>query len=114
MTGELYASAGQRIAQGPKASIVSTRVAVIEYELADRDLYYVCRDTFRLRIPSTMSYRGIIDVSDLNSHKLLGIVTATAVLKRLLTAREQLEFARPGRNRIPRASVMAAEQFSLP
>jgi hypothetical protein len=111
MTGKLYAPPGQRIAQRPKAKIVDTRITVIEYELADKALYYSCRDTFRLESPSIMSYRGIIDVRDLNSRRLLGVVTQIAVLKRLLTEREQLQFARPARNQIPRASVVAVEQF---
>jgi hypothetical protein len=66
---------------------------------------------FRLKNASTISYQGTIDVRELNSRRLLGVVTEIAVLKRLLTAREQLQFARPGENQIPRASVVAAEQF---
>jgi hypothetical protein len=112
MAGELYTSRGQRIARLPKARVVDTRLAIIEYELADKALYYSCRDMFRLRSPSTMSYRGTIDVRDLNSRRLLGVVTETAVLKRLLTAREQLKFAQPGDNQIPSASVGATEQLS--
>ena len=111
MTGELYVSPGQRIAQRPKARIVERRVATIDYALADKVLYYSCRDMFRLKNASTISYQGTIDVRELNSRRLLGVVTEIAVLKRLLTAREQLQFARPGENQIPRASVVAAEQF---
>lgn len=112
ITGELYTSSWQRIARRPKARMVNARLAIIEYELADKTLYYSCRDMFRLKSASTISYRGIIDVRDLNSGTLLGVVTQTAVLKRLLTAREQLQFARPGPKQIPRASVVAAEQVS--
>jgi hypothetical protein len=111
MTSELYTSPKQKIVHQPKARIVPARVAIIEYESADKDLYYVSRDRFQLADPSNINYQGTIDIYDLNSHRLMGIVTQTAVLKRLLTVRQQLRFARPGRNQIPRIEVSAREHF---
>lgn len=91
--------------------MVGAQLAIIEYELTDNALYYSCRDMFQLKSASTISYRGTIDVLDANSRTLLGVVTQLAVLKRLRTAREQLQFARPGRQQMPRASVVAEEQL---
>jgi hypothetical protein len=45
------------------------------------------------------------------THELMGIVRQRATLKRLLTAREQLQFAQPSREQIPRASITASDEF---
>lgn len=111
MTSELYTSPSQKIVPQPKARMVAARIAIIEYESADKALYYICRDRFWLKDASSISYQGTIDVYDLNSHRLMGVVTESAALKRLLTAREQLQFARPTRNEIPRVEISALEHF---
>jgi hypothetical protein len=111
MTSELYASPKQKIVRRPKVRIVSSRLTIIEYESADKELYYVCRDSFRLNDASSISYEGSINIYDLNSHRMMGVVAQTALLKRLLSTREQLEFARPGRGEIPRARVAASEHL---
>ena len=111
MMSELYTSPNQKIVHQPKARMVAARIAIIEYESEDKGLYYICRDRFQLKDLSSMSYQGTIDVYDLNSHRVMGIVAQSANLKRLLTAGEQLQFARPGPNRVPRVNVSAREQF---
>ena len=114
MTSELYTSPNQKIVRQPKARMVAARTVIIDYESADKTLYYICRDRFQLKDSSSMSYQGTIDVYGLNSHRRMGVVTQSAVLKRLLTPREQLQFARPGRNRVPRVDVSAREHFGSP
>jgi len=112
MASELYSSPKQKIVQGPKARVVDARLAIVEYESEDSDLYYICRHHFRLNGAFSISYRTTIDVYDRNSHGLMGIVTERATLKRLRTPREQLEFAKPGRNQIPRAEISARGSFA--
>jgi hypothetical protein len=112
MFSKLYSSPQQRIVHHPTARMLSPRVASVEYESADKGFDYICKHTFRLKDTSSISYQATINIYDLNSHKLMGIVTETAALKRLLTAREQLRFARPGKNQIPRAQVSAREHYS--
>jgi hypothetical protein len=112
MASELYSSPKQKIVHGPRARIVSARLAIVEYESKDNDLYYVCSHRFRLNGTSSISYRSTIDVYDRNSHRLMGIVTERAALKRLRTPHEQLEFARPGLNQIPRAEISARGSFA--
>jgi hypothetical protein len=114
MASELYSSPKQKIVHGPKARIVSARLAIIEYESEDSDLYYIYSHRFRLNGTFSISYRSTIDVYDRNSHRLMGIVTERAALKRLRTPHEQLEFARPGRNQIPRAEVFATAGLEPP
>jgi hypothetical protein len=114
MTSDLYTSPNQKIVHRPTARIVAARTVTIEYGSADKDLYYVCHDRFQLKTTTTMDYKGTIEVYDLNNGKLMSVVTQSAVLKQLPTAREQLHFARPGIGRIPRAEVSAKELFSSP
>jgi hypothetical protein len=113
MSSELYSARNQRIVHPPKCRIVSPRLAIIEYAAADRDLYYTCRYSFLLKDASIIKFQGSINVYDLNSHRLMGVVTQIASLKRLLTVREQLRFARPGPNQIPRVQVSASNSFVL-
>ena len=107
MASELYSSPNQKIVRRPNARIAGPRVAIVEYESADNDLYYICDHRFRLKDASSINYRSTVEVYDLNSHRLVGIVTQRATLKRLLTPRAQLPFARPARNQIPRAAISA-------
>jgi hypothetical protein len=114
MTTELYSSPNQKIVHHPKARITSPRLAVVQYESADNDLYYICSHRFSLNDASSINYRSTVDVYGLNSHKLMGVVTERSTLKRLLTPSEQLEFAQPGRNQIPRAYISASSSFARP
>jgi len=107
MASELYSSPNQKIVRRPNARIAGPRVAIVEYESADNDLYYICSHRFRLKDASSINYRSTVEVYDLNSHRLVGIVTERAMLKRLLTPVAQLPFARPARNQIPRAEISA-------
>ncbi len=111
MASELYSSANQTIVRRPRARMVGARLAIVEYEAADHDLYYICTHRFRLDDASRMSYQSTVDVYELNSRRLMGVVTQRAKLKRLLTPREQLQFARPARNQIPRAEISASGHF---
>ncbi len=112
MASELYTSAKQRIVHGPKAVMRGARAVMLGYESADDALYYVCSHRFRLIDPTIISYQATIDVYDLKSHMRLGVVRQNATLHRLLTAREQLRFARPARNLIPRAEISAREHVT--
>ena len=107
MASELYSSPKQKIVQGPRTRVVSGRLAIVEYESTDSDVYYICSHRFRLNSAFSISYQTTINVYDRNSHRLMGVVSERAALKRLLTPRQQLEFARPGRNQIPRAEISA-------
>jgi hypothetical protein len=111
IAGELYTSANQKIVHRPIARIPGPRLAIVEYESADHDLYYICRHRFRLERASRISYRSTVDVYDLNSHRLMGVVTQRATLKRLLTPREQLQFARPSQLQVPRTEISASANF---
>jgi hypothetical protein len=108
MASELYSLPKQKIVHRPKARVVGARRAIVEYESADNDLYYVCSDRFWLNDASRISYQSTVDVYSRNRRRLMGVVTERATLKRLRTPREQLEFARPGRNQIPRAEISAS------
>jgi len=112
MASELYSSPKQKIVKGPKARVVSGRLAIVEYESADSDVYYICSHRFHLNSAFSISYQTTVNVYDRNSHRLMGVVTERATLKRLLTPRQQLEFARPGRNQIPRAEISARGSFA--
>jgi hypothetical protein len=107
MAGELYSSPHQRIVHGPKARVIDARLALVDYESADNDFDYICSHRFRLNGALSISYRSTVGVYDRNSHRLLGIVTERATLKRLQTRGEQLEFARPAASEIPRAEIVA-------
>jgi len=112
MASQLYSSPKQKIVHGPKARIASARLAIVEYESTDNDLYYICSHHFQLNSTFSISYRSTVVIYDRNSHRLMGVVTEHATLKRLLTPREQLEFARPARNQIPRAEISARGGFT--
>ncbi len=112
MTSELYSSLKQKIVQHPKARVVGTRLAFVEYASADNNFYYVCSDRFQLNNAARINYQSTVDVYSLNRRRLMGVVTERATLKRLRTPREQLEFARPGRNEIPRAEISARSSFA--
>jgi hypothetical protein len=113
MSSELYSSPNQRIVQRPKARILSPRVATIEYESADPDFIYICHHTFRLNHESTINYQATIGIYRQNSRKLMGVVIQRATLRRFRTARDQLRFARPGRDLVPRAEVSARSEIGL-
>ena len=108
MASELYSSPTQRIVRHPKASVIGARLVIVEYESADRNLYYVYSDRFHLSDGSHLSYQSTVEVYSHDRRRLMGVVTAHATLKRLRTRREQLEFARPGPNQIPRAEISAS------
>jgi hypothetical protein len=108
MTSELYSSPKQAIVHRPKARVVGARLAIVEYESEDNELYYVYSDRFRLIDASRISYQSTVDVYSRNRRSLMGVVTEHATLKRLRTLREQLEFARPGPNQIPRVKISAS------
>jgi hypothetical protein len=112
MVSELYSSPTQRIVRRPKASITGARLVIVEYESADRNLYYVYSDRFHLRDGSHISYRSTVEVYGRDRRQLMGVVTEHATLKRLRTRREQHEFARPGPNQIPRAEISASERVA--
>jgi hypothetical protein len=112
MASELYTSPSQKIVRRPKVRVVDARTAIIEYQSADNDLQYICNHRFQLKDISTISYRSTVDVYDRGSHVLMGVVIGRATLKRLLTPREQLEFARPSRLEIPRAAISASAGFT--
>jgi len=112
MASELYSSPTQRIVRRPKASVVGARLVIVEYESADRNLYYVYSDRFQLSEVSHISYHSTVEVYSSDRHQLMGVVTEHATLKRLRTRREQLEFARPGPNQIPRAEVSASARIT--
>jgi hypothetical protein len=114
IASELYSSPTQKLVHHPNARMVTARIAIIEHESTDQDLDYICRDRFRLNDSATISYQGTIEVYDLTSHRLMGVVTQTARLKRLLTARDQRRFARPGQDQIPRAAISAKSSFVPP
>jgi hypothetical protein len=107
MDSELYSSLRQRIVHGPTASIRGARLMLVEYESVDNDFDYTFRHRFRLNDATSVSYRATVDVYERGSHRLIGVVEEKATLKRLRTAREQLAFARPGHNLLPRAEVSA-------
>jgi hypothetical protein len=108
MASELYSSPKQTIVHRPKARVVGPRLAIVEYESEDNDLYYVYSDRFRLNDASRISYQSTVDVYSRNRRSLMGVVTEHATLKRLRTPREQLEFTRPGPNQIPRVKISAS------
>jgi hypothetical protein len=112
MAGELFSAPNQRIMHPPKARLVDARVAIVEYEATDNELYYIYSHRFRLNDASAISYRSTVDLYDLNSHSLVGVVTQRATLKRLLTPRDQVQFARPARNQAPRAEISARGSFA--
>jgi hypothetical protein len=112
MASKLYAAPNQRIVLAAKARILGPRVAVITYESEDHDLYYVCRHSFQLMDVSAIRYEATFDIYDIDSRKLMGIVTQNAILKRLRTVAELVRFARPARNEVPRAEISAREQFA--
>jgi len=112
MASELYGSHDQKIVRHPKTRVVSARTAIVEYQSADNQLYYVCSHRFQLDdAASNISYRSKVDVYDLTHHRLMGVVTGRATLKRLRTAAEHLEFARPSRLQVPRADISATGDF---
>lgn len=112
IASELYSPQDQKIVHGPRIRVVSARVAVVEYESADNDLYYICSHRFQLNNTASISYLSTVDVYDLKGHRLMGVVTQRATLKRLLTPRDQRRFARPGRNQSPRAEIAATTGFA--
>jgi hypothetical protein len=111
IASELYTSPGQKIVGRPRAKVIRARTAVIEYQATDNRLYYSFTHRFQLDGASVINYQSRVDVYDRSSRTLLGIVTGRATLKRLLTRREQLEFARPSRVEVPRVSIWATAEF---
>ncbi|HKV55253.1 MAG TPA: hypothetical protein VJN94_11510 [Candidatus Binataceae bacterium] len=107
----LYTPANQRVVLKATATLFGARRFLIRYEAEDRELYYVYAHRFDLIHTGEISYRGTIKVYSLHGHGLLGIVTQRATLKRLLTVREQLRFARPSLQEIPRAEISAVEML---
>jgi hypothetical protein len=114
IASELYSSPTQKIVQLPKITIARPKIVVLKYESADDKLYYICQHRFRLNGSSLISYESRIDVYDLSSHRLAGIITQHAMLKRLLTLRDQLQFSRPSRLEVPRAQVSASARVAEP
>jgi hypothetical protein len=112
MASELYSSPNQKVVRGPRTRIIGSRLAIVEYESTDNDLYYICSHRFRLNDGSSISYQSTIGMYDRNSHRLMGIVTQAAKLRRLLRAREQLLFARPSQLQIPRNEISASANFA--
>jgi hypothetical protein len=107
MASELYSSVNQTIVRRPRARLAGARVAIVEYRAADRNFYYICSHRFQL-IATTIAYQSRTDVYERDSHRLLGIVVGRATLKPLLTADEQLQFARPTPLEIPRTEISAS------
>ena len=113
MRSELYSSSGQTIVRRPKARMVGARQTLVDYEYTDKELYYSASHSFRLDGTSSITYRSAVNIYELNSHRLLGVVTERATLRRLETPKEQLEFSRPGRNQIPRTEISASNTHGM-
>ena len=113
MTSELYGAPNQTLIKGPKAKMAGARVAIVEYQAEESELYYIFSHRFQLNA-KTISYRSRTDVFDRNSHRLLGIVLGRAILKPLLTAQDQLRFAHPSPVEIPRTEVSASAGLMAP
>jgi hypothetical protein len=111
MTSELYSSPAQRVVGRPMARVPNPRLAVVRYESEDHDLDYVAAHYFQLGKGGMIIYRSTISVYNRRTQELMSIVRQRATLKRLLTAREQLQFAQPSRQQIPRASISASDEF---
>ena len=112
VASQLYSSPKQHIVHQPKTIISNPRLAIIKYESADAELYYVCSHRFRMVNASTIIYRATIHVFDLKSDRALGVVIQTARLKRLSTISEQLKFSRPAINQTARSQITAEENFA--
>ncbi len=110
MTSAIYTSASERIIQGPVAKVLSPRLVIVQYQSKDNELRYVCSHRFWLVNSSSVRYQAIIRVYAIPRPELLGIITNTANMKRLITAREQLQFATPSASLIPRAVVSTADR----
>jgi hypothetical protein len=112
MASKLYTPANQKTVHQPKARMLTTRTAIVEYKSTDDELCYTYSHRFQLNDAATITYRSKVDVYDRTSHTLVGVVTGRATLKRLRTSREQLEFARPSRLEVPRINVSASAELA--
>jgi hypothetical protein len=110
MASEIYTSPQQWITQPPEAKVISPRLVIIRYQSRDSDLRYVCSHRFWLADSSTVRYRAVIKVYDHRGPELLGIILHSANMKRLVTTRQQLQFAHPADNLIPRAVISTADE----
>jgi hypothetical protein len=113
MTSELYGSANQTFVSGPRARMAGARVAIVEYQAEDHELYYIFSHRFQLNA-KTISYQSRTNVFDCVSHRILGIVVGRAILKPLLTTQDQLRFAHPSQVEIPRTEISASSGLVPP
>ena len=109
---ELYTSPRQHLLRKPTARIANPAEAIIEYESGDTALRYAYTHSFRLLTSGQIAYREHVDVYEQRSGDFVGFVEQRATLKRLVTAREQILFARPSLDQVPRREVSSRRDFS--
>ena len=109
---ELYTSPKQRLLREPAARIANPGEATVEYESQDAELRYAYTHSFRLLTSEQIAYREHVNVYERRTGDLVGFVEQRATLRRLLTAREQMLFARPSLDQVPRREVSSHRNFS--
>lgn len=109
---ELYSSPNQRLLGGPTARIASPGEALIEYESEDAELHYGYTHSFALLASGRIAYRERVYVYERRTNHLVGFVEQRAMLRRLLTADEQILFARPSLDEVPWREVSSSRDFS--
>jgi hypothetical protein len=112
ITSELYSSPNQRLLGEPVARVANPGEALIEYESEDAELHYGYTHSFGLLASGRIAYRERVFVYERRTNHLVGFVEQRATLKRLLTADEQILFARPSLDQVPWREVSSSRDFS--
>ncbi len=113
IASELYTGPHQRIAGTPRASMSSPAQAVVTYKASDDQLDYVYLHRFKLLRSGKIAYSQKVDIYDRRNGKLVGRATQHAVLKRLTTPQEWVEFSRPAPFEVSRGEVSAARNLAV-
>jgi hypothetical protein len=113
IASELYTGPHQRIAGKPRASMSSPAQAVVTYTASDDQLDYVYLHRFKLLRSGNLAYSQKVDIYDRRNGKLVGRATQHAVLKRLTTPQEWVNFSRPAPFEVSRGEVSAARNLTV-
>lgn len=111
IAAELYSSPNQRILGKPRVRVLGPQEANVQYESEDSELYYAYTCHFTLLDSGRIAYRNRVEVYDRHTRDLVGTVKQRAMLRRLLTANDQLRFARPSRHEVPQREISASTRF---